>query len=110
MNGDGDGIPVPEAQEAEPGLDLMSWLAALPNDTIISEAQLAKLFRRHVSSVKRAVQRGELPRPMSLFNELVWTKGVILAHVNACLEAERKTAAETTRRVQHLRPGQGGHN
>ena len=99
-----------DPHEAGPGLELMTTLAELPKDAIISEQQFAQLFQRHITSVKRAIQRGELPPSVPLFNEQVWTVGVILAHLNARLEAERKTAVETTRRVQHLRPGQGGRS
>src|SRR5512145_3347699 len=92
-----DGSTSPDAQEADPGLDLMTTLAVLPKDAIISEQQFAQLFRRHITSVKRAIQRGELPPSVPLLNEQVWTVGVILAHLNARLEAERAAAAQTAR-------------
>ena len=105
-----DDETIPGSQEAGPGLDLMTTLAILPKDAIISEQQFAQLFRRHITSVKRAIQRGELPPSVPLLNEQVWTVGVILAHLNARLEAERAAAAQAARRVQHLRPGHGGHS
>ena len=101
---------IPGSQEAEPGLDLMTTLATLPRDAIISEQQFAQLFRRDITSVKRAIQRGELPPSVPLLNKQVWTAGVILAHLNDRLEAERKKVGESLRRVQQLRPGQGGRN
>jgi hypothetical protein len=91
-------------------MEIMTTLAALPPHALISEHKLAELFRRHVTSVKRAVQREELPPPVALFGDNVWTVAVILEHISARLEAARKDAAQTTRRVQHLRPGQGGRN
>lgn len=97
-----------ESQNVGPDVEIMTALAMLPRDAIISEQQFARLFRRHITSVKRAIQRGELPPSVSLLNEQVWTVGFILAHLNARLEAECKTAIETTRRVQHIRPGPGG--
>jgi hypothetical protein len=105
-----DGSTSPNAQEADHGLELITTLAVLPKDAIISEQQFARLFRRHITSVKRAIQRGELPPSVPLLNEQVWTAGVILAHLNDRLEAERKKAGESLRRVQQLRPGQGGRN
>ena len=91
-------------------MEFMTALAVLPPLTLISEHKLAQLFRRHVTSVKRAVQRGELPPPVPLFGGNFWTAAAILEHISARLEAERTAAAQTARRVQHLRPGQGGHN
>jgi hypothetical protein len=91
-------------------MEIMTTLAALPPHALISEHELARLFKRHVTSVKRAVQRGELPPPVPLFGLNVWTVEAILEHISARLEAERTAAAQTARRVQHLRPGQGGRN
>jgi hypothetical protein len=91
-------------------MELMTELASLPPRTLISEHKLAQLFQRHVTSVKRAIQRGELPPPVPLFGANVWTVEAILAHISARLEAEQTAAAQTARRVQHLRPGQGGRN
>jgi hypothetical protein len=102
--------PPPEPQDAEPDLEIMTALAVLPPQTLISEDKLAQMARRHVTSVKRAIQRGELPPPVPLFGANVWTVAAILEHISARLEAERKAAAQTARRVQHLRPGQGGHD
>jgi predicted DNA-binding transcriptional regulator AlpA len=102
--------PPPEPQEAEPDLEIMTALAVLPPQTLISESKLAQMAGRHITSVKRAVQRGELPPPVPLFGANVWTVAAILEFISARLEAERTAAAQMARRVQQLRPGQGGHN
>jgi len=99
-----------EAQEVEPDVEFMTALATLPPQALISEYKLAQLAGRHVTSVKRAIQRGELPPPVPLFGANVWTVAAILEHISARLEAERTAAAQTARRVQHLRPGQGGRH
>src|SRR5262249_47284252 len=99
-----------EPEEVESGVEFMTALAMLPPQTLISESRLAQMARRHVTSVKRAIQRGELPPPVPLFGANVWTVAAILEYINARLEAERTAAAQTARRVQHLRPGQGGRN
>jgi hypothetical protein len=99
-----------EPQEVEPDVEFMTALAMLPPLTLISEYKLAQLFGRHVTSVKRAVQRGELPPPVPLFGVNYWTVAAILEYISARLEAKRTAAAQTARRVQHLQPGQGGHN
>ena len=71
-------LPYPspdEPQEAEPAMHIMTALAELPPHTLISEHQLAQLFGRHVSSIRRAIQRGELPPSVPLLNDHVWTAG-----------------------------------
>src|SRR5262245_25318803 len=99
-----------ELQEVIPGLHLMAALAALPPHTLISEHQLAQMFGRHVSSIRRAMQRGELPPTVPLLNDHVWTAEVLWAHMSARLEAAGKAAAQMVRRLQDFRPGQGGHH
>jgi hypothetical protein len=102
--------PPPAPQDFEPELDIMTALAVLPPQTLISVSKLAQMAGRHVTSVKRAVQRGELPPPVPLLGDNVWTVAAILEHISARLAAERAAAAQTARRMQHVRPGQGGHN
>jgi predicted DNA-binding transcriptional regulator AlpA len=99
-----------ESQDAEPVVEFLTTLSALPSKTLLSESQLAQMAGRHVTSIKRAIQRGELPPPVPLLGENVWTVGAIRVHISARLEAERTAAAQTARRIQHFRPGQGGHH
>jgi len=99
-----------ELQEAMPGLHIMAALAALPPHTLISEHQLAQMFGRHVSSIRRAIQRGELPPSVPLLNDHIWTAAVLRDHISARLETAQKAAAQTVRRLHNLRPGQGGHH
>jgi len=101
--------PPPEPQDAEPDLEIMTALAVLPPQTLISESKLAQMAGRHITSVKRAVQRQELPPPVSLFGTNVWTVAILLEHISARLETARQATAQTARRLQGLRPGQGGH-
>ena len=66
-----------EHQEAEPDVEFLTALAVLPPQTLISEYKLAQMAGRHVTSVKRAIQRGELPPPVPLFGANVWTVATI---------------------------------
>jgi hypothetical protein len=68
------------------------------------------MFGRHVSSIRRSIQRGELPPSVPLLNDHVLTAGVLWAHMHARLDAAQKAAAQTVRRLQDFRPGQGGHH
>ena len=103
--------PAPrEPHDIEPDAEFMTALAVLPPLTMISENKLAQMAGRHVTSVKGAIQRGELPPSVPLLGENVWTVAALLEYISARLEAERKTAAQTSGRVQQLRPGQGGRS
>ena len=106
-------LPYPspdEPQEAEPAMNIMTALAELPPHALISEHQLAQLFGRHVSSIRRAIQRGELPPSVPLLNDHVWTAAILWEHISARLETARQAAAQTVRRLHDFRPGQGGHH
>ena len=87
----------------------LTALSALPSETLISESQLAQMAGRHVTSIKKGHPTGRTSPPVPLLGENVFTVGAIRAHQRR-LEAERTAAAQTARRVQHLRPGQGGRN
>ena len=66
---------------------------------IITEEGIAKLFQRHVVSVKRAVQRGELPPPTKLFGANVWTVESIIRYIEDRLA---QAAAESDRDAKRL--------
>jgi hypothetical protein len=81
-----------------------TYLASLPSDAIISERGLAEAFNRHVVSVRRAVARGELPPPVPLFGQRVWTVEALRAYLGV-RQAEAAAAAEmVARKVAELRP------
>jgi len=88
----------------------MTALAELPPYALISEHQLAQMFGRHVSSIRRAIQRGELPPSVPLLNEHVWTAEALWKQMSARLDAAWQAATQVVRRLQDFRPGQGGHH
>ena len=60
----------------------------------VSEKALARIFHREPVSIKRAVQRKELPPPVKMLGMPVWTAGSIIEFVekrlaHACSEAEK---------------------
>ena len=83
---------------------VISLLGQLGASAVITEEALANLFGRHVTSVKRAVQRGELPRPARLFGGNAWTVGAIIRHLEARMESAAKEAEQTSRRLANLEP------
>lgn len=88
-----------EEKENSISLGIVSELGEFGPKTIISEAALAQLMHRHPISIKRAVLRGELPRPTRLLGQSVWTAGSILRHLEKRLEA---AATETDTKEQKL--------
>ena len=76
-----------------------------PSDgTVITEKALAQIFSRHIVSIKRAIQRGELPPPTKLLGEQVWTINSIQEHLKKRLEDARKEAEKEIRRIKALMP------
>lgn len=59
--------------------------------TIVTEAQLAQALGRHPVTIKRAVERGELPPPVRLMGKPTWTGAVILKHLESRLEQARES-------------------
>jgi hypothetical protein len=82
----------------------MRVLGELKAGTVITEEGLAHLFQRHVVSVKRAVQRGELPPPCRLFGANVWTAGALIRYIESRLDQAAQEAERDAMRIQHLSP------
>jgi hypothetical protein len=80
-------------------LGIIRQLGDLPADTVLSEEALAEMFSRHRVSIKRAVERGELPPSVRLFGEPVWTVQTLRDHMNRRLEAAKKEAEQLQRRI-----------
>ena len=67
------------ALEDIPGI--VTALGRLGAGAVITEEGISHLFGRHGDSVKRAVERRELPPPVKLFGQPTWTVGVVLRHL-----------------------------
>jgi hypothetical protein len=74
-----------------------------PPQTVLTETGLAEVFNKHNVSIKRAVERGELPPPTRLMGRPIWTVRVIVDHIESRLsmEAERKEELEQTIKKFH---------
>ena len=79
-------------------------LGQLGPSAIITEEGVARLFSRHVASVKRAVQRGELPPPCRLFGGSTWTVGALVRHIEKRLEQAAREAEQTRQKIAQLSP------
>ena len=95
------GEDLPDAGDL-PGI--IALLGELKPGAILTEAGVAGLFRRHVASVKRAVQRGELPPPCRLFGSNAWTAGSLVKHIEQRLAEAAKEAEGMARKLARLAP------
>jgi predicted DNA-binding transcriptional regulator AlpA len=95
----------PETLEGVEGLPgVISVLSELNPSALIKEKELAKLFGRHPISIRRAVQRGELPRPVRLFGGNIWTAGSLIRHIEHRLAEVAKKAERTAQKIVRLTP------
>ena len=83
---------------------VIAELGKLGAGAVVTEQGLAGLFNRHESSVKRAVQRGELPPPVRMFGQNIWTAGVLVRHTEERLARAAKDAESTKRKFVELQP------
>jgi len=83
---------------------IVAALGELGDGAVIFEDGLARLFERHPASIRRAVDRGELPRPVRLLGRPAWTAGTIRRHFEARLQAAEGEAEKTRERITRLRP------
>ena len=83
-------------------LGVIIELGELPPDTVISEQALAKIFDRHRVSIKRAVERGELPPSIRLFGEPVWTIRALQEHLAKRLDAAMKESERLQKKKNEL--------
>ena len=99
-----DGFTDPEeAEEFGNGPGIVAKLGQLKEGAVVAENGIAHLFDRHVTSVKRAIKRGELPPPCRLFGQNVWTVGALLRHFESRLVQAKKEAEDASRRLSKFR-------
>lgn len=81
---------------------IIRQLGDLPPDTVLSEEALAAMFGRHRVSIKRAVDRGELPPSVRLFGAPVWTVRALREHMTRRLEEAKKQAEQLQKRISQM--------
>lgn len=91
---------------AEPlrSVGIVEELGRLGASAIITEEGVARLFNRHLTSVKRAVRRGELPPPYRLFGKNSWTVRILVRHIEEHLEQAARDAENLAAKVRELSP------
>ena len=83
---------------------IIALLGELGPGAIITEGGFACLFKRHPASIKRAVQRGELPPPTRLLGSSAWTVGVVVRHIEKRLDQAAKDAECLRQRIAKHSP------
>ena len=97
---------LPRDDETE-DLDLPGVIEELGSSSpksIISEEGVARIFSRHAASVKRAVDRGELPPPVRIFGKSIWTVEVITEHIAKRLARAADQRESRERKYHTLAP------
>ena len=89
-------------EDYPPGI--ISQLDELGEGAIIFERGLANLFDRHPASIKRAVDRGELPVPVRLLGQAAWTAGVLLRFLEDRQIQAAKEKKHTANKIAQLSP------
>ena len=90
-----------ESKETLP-IGVIRELGELPAGAVITEQGLAKIFDRHKVSIKRAVERRELPPSIRLFGEPVWTVKVLLEHLSKRLDEAKKEAEQLQKKINNF--------
>lgn len=93
----------PKEREGVPA-GIVRELGELGPGAVIFEDGLASLLNRHPASIKRAVERGELPRPARLLGKPAWTAGAIIKHLETRQENAAKEQANLDRKIKKLQP------
>ena len=93
---DAESLPAPPNEAPGPGI--YRDLGSLPPSTVITEDGLAEIMGKDCrESIKRAVERGELPRPVKIMGKNCWTCRAIVQHLEDRLASE-------ARKIARLRP------
>ena len=94
--------------ESSVSVGVIREFGELGADAIIHEEGLRRLFDRSSDSIKRAVDRGELPPPIRMFGQPTWTAGAIVRHIEERMqqaaEEKQRTDDETDRKMLELSP------
>lgn len=90
-----------EEQEVN-DFEIIRQMGDLAPYTIVTEEALAKMFKRHGASVRRAVGRGELPPPIRMFGKPCWTVRAIRDHVEQQLACAHKEHTDLQDRINRI--------
>lgn len=80
----------------------LAALNAMKLNALISETELARILHRDPKSIKRAVERQELPPPCRFLGRNVWTVGAIIRHVEAAIDRANHDVSVASYKITEL--------
>jgi hypothetical protein len=84
-------------------------LATFPPEYVLTRPEMEWLCALDANGITRAVKRGDLPAPATLFGRSVWTVQAIRTHINTLVEqASRNAAREKKQRDAKVKTLYGG--
>ena len=83
---------------------VIAELGNLGSGAVVTQEGISRLFGRCETSVKRAIQRGELPAPTRLFGQNTWTVGALIRHIEERLAHAAREDQELKQKVRRLSP------
>ena len=96
-----DEIAVPPTART-PDCKLVTGLAELPSKTLLDERALAEIFHVSKRTVRRMVNRFELPPPVMLAGRSAWIVERVQAHIEARADRAARKAEAECRRIAML--------
>jgi len=90
--------------ESEQTYDVITGLSDYPPNTLLTEKALAKMFNLCATSIKRAVERHELPPSTKICGKPRWTVKVINSHIEEQLKAAKQESEAEQARLLRLSP------
>lgn len=71
---------------------IITELGLLPGGTVLTMERLADMMGCHKITIKRAIDRGELPTPTRLTGRSIWTVNAVVQHIEAQLQRAAEDA------------------
>lgn len=99
-----DGTSSPMPADFENGLDgVYPHLGKLPENTIITEDALARMLGVCARTIRRMVERCELPPPFRNGGRSCWLAGMVVEWLAETAKKEIEKSRQTAKRMQGLR-------
>lgn len=83
---------------------LITKLAELPERTLLDETELADVLKVTPRTIRRMVDRFELPPPVPLAGHSVWMAGKVLDYIEESLDVAKDDATGDRERIKNYEP------
>ena len=94
-----------EEQKVEAGTGLaITELATLPEKAILDEARMASIFAVTPRTVRRMVDRGELPPSFRLAGRANWFSGIVVNHLFDLAKKKLNEARDHQKKIAKYSP------